>query len=291
MRARYSFVLLPVVFVGAAAWSAPAVAAPSRAEAKASPDTSSLELLETSEEFYGKLNYEDANKNAKAAIHGGGLTHEQLVRAYRVLAMTHAVLDHEGEATDAFVQLLGCDPSYTVDADLGPRISGPFGSARTFWRAQGYQPTMNVKVQTSKNRTGTMQVVVRLPSRVVKRVMVGQRWGGSGSFTTSQLTALESTFDILAAPAAGTRFDHYVQALDAYGNVVLEAGSPALPRTVLFEGDSSGGGKSIWSSPWLYVGGGLILGGAAAAYVLSRPQDPTKSSLSPSLTCGDGPCR
>lgn len=259
-----------------------------------SPTQSSVDLLENAEEFYGKLSYEDANKNARAAIRTGSLNHDQLVRAYRVLATTHGVLDHESEATDAFVQLLGCDPSYTVDSDLGPRISVPFSGAKAYWRAQGYQPTLSAKVQTGANRHGTMQLVVRLPSRVVKRVIVGQRWGGTGDFKLTPVTVLESTFDILAPTASETRYDYYVQALDSANNVVLEAGSSALPRTVLFDapgGGPGGSGGGFWSSPWVYVGGAVLLGGAALAFAYSQPQAPTKAALTPLLQCGDTPCR
>lgn len=293
MRAPSPLLVLALVVGASALAPVEAHAAPTATHTDG-PTVTSADLLETAEEAYGKLSYEDANKNAKAAIRTGGLSHEQLVRAYRVLATTHGVLDHESEATDAFVQLLGCDPSYTVDSDLGPRISVPFSGARAFWRAQGYQPSLSAKMQTGANRTGTLQVVVRLPARVVKRVVVGQRWGGSGDFKTSPVTGLESTFDVLAATPGANRFDYYVQALDGANNVVLEAGSPTLPRTVLFDAPNSGGGagdKSIWSSPWLYVGGAVLLGGAATAYAFSRPQDPTKASLSPSLVCGDAPCK
>ncbi len=263
-------------------------------ETASTSNTSSVELLESAEDSYGKLSYEDANRSAKAAIKTGGLGHDQLVRAYRVLATTHGVLDHESEATEAFVQLLGCDPSYTVDSDLGPRISVPFSGARTYWRAQGYQPSLTAKVQTGQNRHGTMQLVVRLPSRVVKRVVVGQRWSGSGDFTLQPVTALESTFDILAAPANATRYDYYVQALDAANNVVLEAGSASLPRTVLFDlpgGSGGSGGGGFWSSPWVYVGGAVLLGGAATAFAFSQPQTPTKANFSPLLLCGDAACK
>ena len=75
--------------------------------------------VETAEQLYAKLDYEQANAVAERVVKKSGLTHDQLVRAYRVLAVTYAVLDKEEQARDAFLQLLTYDADYQADPNLG----------------------------------------------------------------------------------------------------------------------------------------------------------------------------
>ena len=96
--------------------------------------------VETAEQLYAKLEYEKANEVAQKVIVLKGLTHDQLVRTYRVLAVTYAVLEKEEDARDAFVLLLTYDPDYKLDPNLGPRVLTPFQEAKGYWRAQPMKP-------------------------------------------------------------------------------------------------------------------------------------------------------
>src|SRR6476620_2185120 len=62
--------------------------------------------VETAEQLYAKLDYEQAKAVAERVVKKQGLTHDQRVRAYRVLAVTSAILDDQEEAREAFLQLL-----------------------------------------------------------------------------------------------------------------------------------------------------------------------------------------
>ena len=260
--------------------------------------------VETAEQLYAKLDYEQANATAERVVKKSGLTHDQLVRAYRVLAVTYAVLDKEEQARDAFLQLLTYDAEYQVDPNLGPKVNTPFSEARGSFRSLPTKPGIDVSASVSTNG-GTLRVTTRDPTRLVKRVNVGYRWTSSGEYTVSQINPGEAVaVEVGAAPPARTRLDFYVQALDERDNAVLEAGNPNVPKSAFAEaGASRGGGNgngnggkyeggSVFSSPifWTFVGVAAIGGGAALFFAL-RPNDPPSSAqLSPIIRCGGDRC-
>ncbi len=266
--------------------------------------------LEQAEQALVNLDYDGANRAAARIVQMHGLTHEQLVRAYRVLAVTDAVLDKGTAARDAFQQLLTYDPTYQVDPNLGPRVQGPFLEARGFMRAQPSQPGLDVSVVLRPREPGTIRVTARDPTHAGKRLVVGYRWGGDGPFQTTALAMGEgASADVPAPPVGTTRLDYYVQMLDANDNAALEYGNPAIPKTATVDvGSRQGPGPapaeehhSIFASPIFWtIAGVVVAGGATAAYFATRGTSsggspgasgpPTSATLTPSLVCGAQHC-
>lgn len=299
-RANSGLALVALVLAGSLV-SAPAVAQ----RAKPTPGStlqSAPADVETAEQLYAKLDYEQANAVAERVVKKNGLTHDQLVRAYRVLAVTYAVLDKEEQARDAFLQLLTYDADYQADPNLGPKVNTPFMEARGSFRSLPTKPGIDVSASVSTNG-GTLRVTTRDPTRLVKKVNVGYRWTSSGEYSVSQINPGEAVaVEVGAAPATRTRLDFYVQALDERDNAVLEAGNPNVPKSAFAEaGASRGGGGgnggkseggSVFSSPifWTFVGVAAIGGGTALFFAL-RPNDPPSSAqLSPIIRCGGDRC-
>ena len=114
--------------------SGAAIAAPPKKETPADVDTA--------EGLLTRLDYEGANAVAGKIVTQRGLTHDQLLRAYEVLAVTSAVLDNESDARDAFLQVVIMEPEYQVDQNLGPKVSNPFLEARGSFRAMITKPSL-----------------------------------------------------------------------------------------------------------------------------------------------------
>jgi len=253
--------------------------------------------VETAEQLYAKLDYEQANQVAERVVKKSGLTHDQLVRAYRVLAVTYAVLDKEEQARDAFLQLLVYDPDYQADPNLGPKVNTPFMEARGSFRSLPSKPGIDVSATVSTSG-GTLKVATRDPTRIVKKVNVGYRWTSSGDYTVTQVSPGEAqAVEVSAAPQGRTRLDFFVQALDERENAVLEAGNPAVPKSAFAEaGPRGGGGKaessSVFASPFFWIiAGAAVAGGGTAIFFAARPQDPpTSAQLSPVINCGAARC-
>lgn len=253
--------------------------------------------VEIAEQQYAKLDYDRANDVAARVVKERNLTHDQLVRAYRVLAVTHAILDKEEAAREAFLQLLVLDPEYAVDQNLGPKVSAPFVEARGHFRSLASRPGVDV-VANVREQGGRLRVVTRDPTHIAKKVTVAYRWSSNGEYTTAQVGVGESGMDVVAAPKGRRRLDFYAQVTDDRDNVVFEAGSPDAPKSAFVEGGRRAAAappenKTIFASPvfWL-VTGALVAGAGTALFFTLRPDGPaTEASLSPVIRCGDAPCR
>lgn len=282
-------VLVPAGSIALAAPKAPAAERP----APSATDVAAVE------QQYAKLDYEQANVGAeRIAQKGRGLTHDELVRTYKVLAVTHAVLDHAEQAKDAFVALLTFDPSYAVDPNLGPKVQTPFLEARGFWRAQGAKPGIEITAVVRGTEPGTLRVTTRDPTRIVRAVTVGFRWGSTGAFTLGTVLVGDGVaVEVPTAPAGKARLDYYAQAVDERDNVLFEVGRAAVPRSAFVEARPAAApakveeGSSIFASPifWLATAA-VVAGGATAGYFAFRPGPPVAATYQPSLECGSSRC-
>jgi len=253
--------------------------------------------VETAEQLYAKLDYEQANATAERIVKQRGLAHDQLVRAYRVLAVTSAILGKEEEAQNAFFQLLVFDPEYAADPNLGPKVNNPFVEARGKFRALAQKPGIEITAQV-RSDGGQLRVTTRDPTHLVRSVRVGYRWTSLGEYSVSQIAVGDPTaVEVSGAPSGRTRLDFYAQAVDERDNAVFEAGNAQVPKSAFAEsGGGGGGGKgggSIFSSPlfWIFAGAAVAGGGTALFFAL-RPQDPpSKAQLSPVIVCGTEVCK
>ena len=265
--------------------------------------------VETAEQLYAKLDYDKANEVAERVVKQKNLSHDQLVRAYRVLAVTYAILDKEEQARDAFLHLLVFDPDYTVDSNLGPKVSSPFVEARGQFRSLPAKPGMEV-VANVRSDGGQLRVTTRDPTHIAKKVTVGYRWTSSGDYTVSTIAVGDATVEVAPATGGRTRLDFYALALDERDNAVFEAGNPQVPKSAFAEagprgvgagagaggatvGGDKGSGGSFFSSPvfWI-IAGAVVAGGGTAAFLALRPEEPAKqASLTPQIRCGLEPCK
>jgi hypothetical protein len=295
MRSGLALALVLATALGSSpAWAKPA--------APAAPPPADVEVAE---QLYAKLDYDKANDVATRVLKKNALTHDQLVRATKILAITDAILDKDDDAKDAFLNVLIFDPEYTVDPNLGPKVSGPFLEARGHYRALTAKPGIEVTPQL-RSDGGQLRVVTRDPTHIAKKVNVGWRWTSSGDYTTQTIAAGEATVEVAAAPTGRTRLDFYAQALDDHDNAVFEAGSAAVPKSAFAEAGPkppvTGGpaGKTdekksggILANPifWI-ITGAVVAGGATGAFFLfKKDATPTSAALTPQIRCGPDLCK
>jgi hypothetical protein len=275
--------------------------------------------IDASEAAYAAIDFERANLLAQRAAGARGLTHEQLVRAYRLLGRTSAVLGKPREAIDAFVRLLAYVPDEKADPSQTPRIQQAFSEAQGFWGSYATKPgveatTVALRVQSQ----GTLRVRLHDPTHLVSRIVVGYRWGNTGPFTTAEVAPVESfNVELVPGPPQVARLDYYVLALDAADGQAFVAGDPTTPRTALAElppavasgaqgegaaGAESGregvrgerrGGKSIFASPifWVVAGAVVVTAATSTYFALRKPVEvslpPTQGDFTAKLLCRD----
>jgi hypothetical protein len=263
--------------------------------------------VEAAEQQYSNMNYDDAYKIADRVIRQvRGLSHDQLVRVYRVYALTSAVLDKEDTAREAFVLLLTYNPDFQADPNLGPRVTTPFVEARGFWRAQQLKPGIDVTATLRQGEPAALRVSTRDPTHIVRKVTVGFRWDPNAEFSTRNVAAADAVpVDLPPAPPNQTKLDYYALALDERDNVVFESGNTTSPKSAIamerpppaIAGSTTEkppASSSVFSSPvfWI-VTGVVVVGGATAIVLATRKQDeeflpPTSATFSPRV-CG-GKC-
>jgi hypothetical protein len=266
----------------AAAWSAP---------------TSPLADVDAAELLYSKLDYEGANAAASRALVKRGLSHDALLRATRILAITHADLEHEDASRDAFVLLLAYEPDFQLDPNLGPKVSAPFFEARGFWRGRSGKPGIETSAITHGTEGATIRVTLRDSSHLAKRIVIAHRWGGQGDLLTKQVAAGDTSIEIERPPPGVGRLDYYAQALDDHDDVVFESGNAHLPKSAMLDMTALADrgaekSKSFIGSAGFWIGAGaIVVAGAATAILLARSTQsgtPTSATLTPSLQCGVG---
>lgn len=286
-----------------------AAAAPADAQPRGKGSSRTAEPpadIETAEAAYASLDYDKANEIAARVVKQRNLTHDQLVRAYRILAVTDAVLGKEDEARDAFLKLLVSEPEYTVDTNLGPKVSTPFVEARGQFRTLPSKPGVEV-VANVRDAGGQLRVTTRDPLHVARRVTVGYRWTSSGEYVVSTASIGQASVEVAAAPSGRTRLDFYAQAVDERDNVVFEAGNPDAPKSSFVDPSSrpaafpgagttppaEKNGGSVFSSPlfWILTGAAVVGGGVATYFAIREGDTPTQAALVPRLRCGPDPCK
>jgi hypothetical protein len=212
----------------------------------------------------------------------------------RILALTDAALGHEDQAREEFIEILTYASDFQVDPNLGPRVTAPFLEARGFWRAQPEKPGMEVAASLHAAGPGTLRVVTRDPTHIVKSGTVGFRWGSSIPFTTAPLTVSGpgdgAAFDVPEHPAGTARLEYYAQVFDDRGNAVMEVGNPTAPKSAVVDMPkvvAPPPSKSIFASPIFWTVAGVVVAGAAVTtYLVTRPRSPTGATLTGAAGCG-----
>ncbi len=267
----------------------PLLLAPALASADAKAELSSAEAA------YSSLDLDKASSTAQKVLRAGRLSHADLVRATRLIALCNAAQDRDEQARDAFVLLLAYDPSYEVDAKLGPRYRTPYNEARGFWAAQSARPGVEVAATLRGDAPGTLRVTTRDPTNVIKRVVVSWRWAPATAFTARTVGAGDISVEIPAPSKESTRLDYFVTAEDSNGSIAFEAGNAGVPRTSIVPLQTASAAKSekksVVKSPWFWVTTGLLAaGGATAAVYFATRSGTTTTEWRPTLTCGGAAC-
>ncbi len=257
--------------------------------------------LASAENAYAALDYPAASTKADEVLAQRGLSHDVLVRATRVAALSHAALGHSDKAKEYFTLLLGYDPDFKVDSKLGPRFNEPFAEARGYWQAQGRRPSMEVQAVMQYGQAGQIRVVTVDPMNNIKRVAVGYRWAPARDYTNVTVEPGTRSIDVPANPSGAGRLDYWVRAMDSKDNAVFEEGSPDGPKTVIVNEPATRGGggtteekKSFFGSGLFFVATGVVLAGAAVGgYFLLRPTEYTPAGTgrtSFGAACGASRC-
>lgn len=272
-------------------------------------DPSAEAELASAEASYAQIAYDDAIRKTEGLLKTGNLSHEQLTRVYRVLALARAGSDLPEKAREAFTVLLAINPDFTLDTSYSPKIKAPFLEARGFWHEQAGKPGLEASPLVREGEGGTIRVTLRDPTHIVDHAVVGYRWGTTAPFKRVDVAVGDQTVPIPAAPNGTSRLDYFAQAYDARNDAVFEIGNESVPRTTIVDVTSRPRGEAapvteekrgLLSKPAFWIITGVIIAGGVTAGVLlaTRKHDtredilpPTQATAGPTLMCGQTACR
>ena len=250
-----------------ALWSAEALAqaSSSNAECRSNPH------LSRARELYEDLQFDEAASTLQRAIEYSNNCRWDLGEIYRLKAFVDAVDGERERCHRDFEIFLALNPDYEMPPDVPPKIRHCFEDAKSVApsrRELGLHHDVPPVVQP--NSPVALKVQVIDPLRLVDQVKVYFRREGVKIFTAVSARADENVSVVIPALAVppdpeGYRMEYIVRAVDRWGGVLAEQGTPRRPlRFEVEEGSSGGGGVAGQWWFWTIIG---VLGLFAAVGV------------------------
>jgi tetratricopeptide (TPR) repeat protein len=193
----------------------------------ADPSTASAAtLLSLAEEAMSTIDYQRSRDLAERAIAKGGLEIDDLVRGYRILALSLAQLDNLDAAEKAFIKLYALEPSSKLAMRLSPARRGPVLNARGFWSL--HKDEFGVDV-TYGRRERQLVVQVRDELNWGRIVHVWSRFGDRPYTKSQRAAAQQVVFDVDDVGPTDA-LDVYAFVVDDHGNVLMRFGREREPH-------------------------------------------------------------
>ena len=259
------------------------------------PAPAVITTIDDAEAALARGDHEAARAAAAAIVERGHLAYADVVRAYQVLARGAAAVDCEAEARDAFVELLASAPEYAPPPAGDPRAQKALAQARDFWSTQPTLPGVEASAAFVSG-SATLRIVVRDPSRIVRRLRLGHRFRASDPFATRDAPPVGALVTLGAAPVGTSGVEYFVLGLDARDSERFHAGTAAVPRREPRPPDDAAVARPFFARPVVWIGAAVIVaGGLVAVYAATRagddPGPPSQAAFTPGLQCGAGsPC-
>ena len=179
------------------------------------------------------LRYEEAVGRGLHALREAGPDDErQLTGIYRLLGTAYFLLGDEMHARGALVQLFATDPDAKPPEDASPKLRQYFERVRLEAAAVALDPAPLKEIPEGQPFLVEAKLAGSAPR--VDRVYVHFRTEGAGAYTSKRLDRsngrLTTTVPgVVLADGSSRAFEYWIEARDAQGTPVVEAGTEAAP--------------------------------------------------------------
>jgi hypothetical protein len=247
--------------------------------------------LQRAEAAYLEVDFDGTRNFALQALRAGGHSPQQLVRIYQLLGISSAATNHNDEARDYFVRMLGLDANAQLDSSVPPRLRDGYLEARGIVAARSGQ----LGVQANLDRAASaLRIQLTDTTDMARRVRVHARIEGVAAYGTTDAVARATTIDAFV-PGANTadRIEYWIEVLDQFGNQLVLEGNQIEPRVVgrteiaTPVAPVTGGGTTIFEEPWFWTVAGGVLAVAAAVIITAIVVDQrSRIGATTSITIG-----
>ncbi|MBI4705292.1 MAG: hypothetical protein HY744_29650 [Deltaproteobacteria bacterium] len=233
-------------------------------------------LVQKAQDLFDEQMYEESIQVLSAALMRPGISREEKIDVYRLLAYNYITLRRDDEADGAVRGLLVLDENFSLPESESPRFRDFFKKTRDAWEADG-KPGLKAEkeatpeaskvavkhappAQADEGQAVSVGGTVEDPEATVAKVKLYYRAGSSGKFTTApvQFAMLRWSAQIPAEAVVPPLVEYYVEALDEGGLPVATRGDAAAPLRIAVVASGS-----FLTSPWFWVPVGVAVAAAA----------------------------
>ncbi len=236
--------------------------------------------LARARELYDELQFDDAASTLQRAIEYANNCRYDLAEIYRLKAFVDAVNQERERCHRDFEIFLALSPDYVMPDDVPPKIRSCYEDAKSVAPSRRTLGISHDAPKDSQHSTPvSLRVEVTDPLRLVDQVRLYFRRDGVKIFTVVSARADDSVSVVipgLALPPSetGYQMEYIVRAVDRWGGVLAEEGSPKSPLT--FNVVAGGAGPGIAGEPlfWVLLGAGVI-GLGVGVFFIAQGDDGT----------------
>lgn len=236
--------------------------------------------LARARELYDELQFDEAAATLQRAIEYANNCRYDLAEIYRLKAFVDAVNQERERCHRDFEIFLALSPDYVMPDDVPPKIRSCYEDAKSVAPSRRTLGINHAPPEDSQPNTPvSMRVEVTDPLRLVDQVRVYFRREGVKIFTVVSARADDTVSVVIPALAlppseAGYQMEYIVRAVDRWGGVLAEQGSPKSPLT--FNVVAGGLGAGVAGEPWFWVAlGAGVIGVAVGVFFLAQGDDGT----------------
>jgi hypothetical protein len=241
--------------------------------------------------LYAGFQFDGILPKLEFALAVKGVTSEQKVEIYKLMAFTHAAFDDQAKAEDSFLKLLRVDPSFEI-AGVSPKIRGYFVSAQ-----KAYKASLTVKLKhdppkaTDAGATTTVDVMVTAGQERVKTLTLHYRLQaekGGGAYSQINMTGGDTGAysapvpTLFPGPAGKRKVEYFMRARGTAKELLAAVGDEAAPLVMDVEAmpDTP---RPVYKSPWFWTGAGVAVAATAVALPVLLS---TKNAVAPAGSLG-----
>jgi hypothetical protein len=173
--------------------------------------------------------YPTARTLLTTALEAGKARPDELAEIYKLTGIVEGALGNAAGAGDAFGKWLSLDAKGTLPFGTSPKIMRPFTAAQDKATKTGL---VEAKAETDDDPPAVTLVVVNDPHKLI----VGAKVFFRVDKRPEQSLEAEGTESIKLELETGKRIDLRLQAVDKYGNHVVELGSKDVPIVITSSG-------------------------------------------------------
>lgn len=173
--------------------------------------------------------YANARGLLTAALEAGTSAPDELAEIYKLTGIVESALGNAQGATQAFARWLSLDAKGALPFGTSPKIMKPFTAAHDKAKKLGI---VAAKAETEDDPPSVTLVVENDPQKLI----VGARVYFRADKRPEQTLEADGTDRIKLDLETGKRIDLRLQAIDKYGNRVVELGSKDVPIVITSTG-------------------------------------------------------